>query len=124
MGLCSVGSIVMLTLGILLAPLVTKAQPRAKIPQVGFLRHGRQADAPLQRRLDEFRQGLCELGYIEGQNLLLEVRYSEGHLDRLPELAAEFVRLPVDVPGGPWGRGRPGRQGRHQHHPHCDGAHE
>jgi putative ABC transport system substrate-binding protein len=97
MGLCSVGSIVMLTLGILLAPLVTKAQPRAKIPQVGFLRHGRQADAPLQRRLDEFRQGLRELGYIEGQNLLLEVRYSEGHLDRLPELAAEFVRLPVDV---------------------------
>jgi putative ABC transport system substrate-binding protein len=97
MGLCSVGSIVMLTLSILLAPLVTEAQPRAKIPLVGFLRHGRQADAPLQRRLDDFRQGLRDLGYLEGQNLLLEVRYSEGRLDRLPELAAELVRLPVDV---------------------------
>jgi putative tryptophan/tyrosine transport system substrate-binding protein len=89
--------LITLTLGILLAPLVTEAQPRMKIPQVGFLRHGRQADAALQRRLDEFRQGLRELGYIEGQNLVLEVRYSEGRLDRLPELAAEFVRLPVDV---------------------------
>jgi putative tryptophan/tyrosine transport system substrate-binding protein len=89
--------LITLTLGILLAPLVTEAQPRMKIPQVGFLRHGRQADAALQRRLDEFRQGLRELGYIEGQNLVLEVRYSEGRLDRLPELAAEFVRLPLDV---------------------------
>jgi putative ABC transport system substrate-binding protein len=87
----------MLTLGILLAPLVTEAQPHATIPRVGFLRHGRQADAPLQRRLDAFRQGLRELGYLEGQNLLLEVRYSEGRFDRLPELAAELVRLPVDV---------------------------
>jgi hypothetical protein len=47
MGLCSVGSIVMLTLGILLAPLVAEGQPRAKLPQGGFLRHGRQADIPL-----------------------------------------------------------------------------
>jgi ABC-type uncharacterized transport system substrate-binding protein len=95
--LCSVGYLVILTLAILVAPLVPEARPRAQIPQVGFLRHGRQADAPLQRRLEEFRQGLRDLGYIEGQNILLEVRYSEGRLDRLPELAAEFVRLQVDV---------------------------
>ena len=94
---CSVGSLVTLALGFLVVPLAPEAQPRAKIPRVGFLRHGRQADAPFQRRLDEFWQGLHDLGYIEGQNILLEVRYSEGRLDRLPELAAEFVRLQMDV---------------------------
>ncbi len=97
MRLATVGVIITLALGILGVPLVPDAQPHTKIPQVGFLRHGRQADASLQRRLEEFRQGLRELGYIEGQNILLEVRYSEGDLDRLPELATEFVRLPVDV---------------------------
>ena len=93
----TVGAIITLALGILGVPLVPAAQPHATIPLVGFLRHGHQADVALQRRLDEFRQGLRELGYIEGQNIRLEVRYSEGALDRLPELAAEFVRLPVDV---------------------------
>jgi putative tryptophan/tyrosine transport system substrate-binding protein len=86
-----------LVLSLLAVPLAAEAQRVAKIPRVGFLRHGHQADAPLQRRLDDFRQGLRELGYMEGQHLLLEVRYSEGHLDRLPALAAELVRLPVDV---------------------------
>ena len=96
-GLCSVGSIIMLTLGILGVPLVTEAQPRTKIPQVGFLHHSRQADEPWFRRLEEFRHGLRDLGYVEGQSILLEVRWAEGHIDRLPELAVEFVRLPVDV---------------------------
>ena len=86
-----------LVLSLLAVPLAAEAQRVAKIPRVGFLRHGRQADAPLQRRLDDFRQGLRELGYMEGQPLLLEVRYSAGHLDRLHALAAELVRLPVDV---------------------------
>jgi len=45
----------------------------------------------------EFRQGLRDLGYIEGQNIRFEFRSAEGHLDRLPELAAELVRLKVDV---------------------------
>src|SRR5713101_4474495 len=97
MWLRTVGCIVTFALGMLVASHTIEAQPRAQLPLVGFLRHGRQADAPLQRRLDEFRQGLRDLGYLEGQNILLEVRYSEGLLDRLPELAAEFVRLQVDV---------------------------
>jgi hypothetical protein len=97
MRLTTVGAIITLALGILGVPLMPDAQPHTKIPLVGFLRHGRQADAALQRRLDAFRQGLRELGYIEGQNIRLEVRYSEGSLDRLPALAAEFVRLPVEV---------------------------
>lgn len=97
MGLYSVGLLVTLYLGILLTPPVAEAQLHSTMPRVGFLRHGRQTDARLRKRLDAFRQGLRELGYIEGQNLHLEVRYSEGHIDRLPELAVEFVRLPVDV---------------------------
>jgi len=97
MWLRTVGCIVTFALGMLVASHTIEAQPRAQLPLVGFLHHGRQADAPLQRRLDEFRQGLRDLGYLEGQNILLEVRYSEGLLDRLPELAAEFVRLQVDV---------------------------
>ncbi len=97
MWLRTIGCIVTLALGILVAPLVTEAQRRTKIPQVGFLHNSRQADEPRFRRLEEFRQGLHDLGYVEGQNILLEVRWSEGHLDRLPELAAELVRRQVDV---------------------------
>jgi putative ABC transport system substrate-binding protein len=88
---------VTLALGMLVAPLATEAQAPGKVPRVGVLRHSRQADEPRLGRLGEFRHGLRDLGYVEGQNLLLEVRYSEGRLERLPELAAELVRLPVDV---------------------------
>ena len=47
--------------------------------------------------LDTFRQGLLELGWIEGQNIVIDYRFAEGRLDRLPDLAAELVRLKVDV---------------------------
>jgi putative ABC transport system substrate-binding protein len=95
---CSVlGCIVTLALGILIAPLAIEAQSPGKAPRVGFLRHARQVDEPRQGRLEEFRHGLRELGYIEGQNILLEVRYTEENTDRLAELAAEIVRLKVDI---------------------------
>ena len=51
----------------------------------------------LAARSEAFRQGLRELGYVEGKNILIEWRSTEGKLDRLPALAAEFVRLKVDV---------------------------
>jgi putative tryptophan/tyrosine transport system substrate-binding protein len=74
---------------------VEAQQPAAKVPRVGYLSPAsRTADAP---RLEAFRQGLRELGYVEGKNINIEYRYAEGASEQLPELAEEFVRLKVDV---------------------------
>ena len=70
-------------------------QQPAKVPRIGFL--GATSPSAISARLDAFRQGLRELGYVEGKNILIEYRYAEGKLDRLPVLAAELVRLKVDV---------------------------
>ena len=73
----------------------TEAQPPTTIPRIGFLiTSSPSAIAP---RMDAFRQGLRELGYVEGKNIVIESRYAEGKFDRLPALAAELVRLKVDV---------------------------
>jgi putative tryptophan/tyrosine transport system substrate-binding protein len=93
---CStVGVIVTLTLSLLAAPLATDAQPAGKVYRIGRLSSG----SPIgpNATLEPFRQGLRELGYIEGQNLVIEYRYAEGREERLPDLAAELVRLQVDV---------------------------
>jgi putative tryptophan/tyrosine transport system substrate-binding protein len=80
---------------------VAEAQQPAKVPRVGFL----SATSPptIAARTDAFRQGLRELGYGEGKNIVIEFRYAEGKVDRLPALAAELVRLKVDaiVTAGP-----------------------
>jgi putative ABC transport system substrate-binding protein len=82
-------------LGFLLAsPLVAQAQPAVKVPRVGFLFGG--APGP-SGEVDAFRRGLRELGYIEGQNIAIEYRFARGQVERFPELAAELVRLKVDV---------------------------
>ncbi len=71
------------------------AQQAPKIAKIGYPGPGTPATAgPL---LDAFRQGLRELGYVEGKTFVLEVRHSEGRFERLPELARELVRLKVDV---------------------------
>jgi putative ABC transport system substrate-binding protein len=75
-------------------PLVAHAQQPAKVPRVGFLFYGSPGPAP---EVDAFRQGLRELGYIEGQNITVEYRYARGRVAQLPELAAELVRLDPDV---------------------------
>jgi putative ABC transport system substrate-binding protein len=91
----AVGCIVTLTLSLLAAPLATTAQPRGKIPRVAVLEPTSQArPAPC---LFAFQQGLRDLGYVEGQTILLDYRYGEGHVDRLPALAAELVQLAPDV---------------------------
>jgi ABC-type uncharacterized transport system substrate-binding protein len=86
--------LVTLALGFLVAPLATEAQQPVKIPRIGVL-----SPAPPGPRavLDAFRQGLRDLGYVEGQNVLLEYRYANSQLDRLPALAAELVQRNPDV---------------------------
>jgi ABC-type uncharacterized transport system substrate-binding protein len=74
---------------------VAQAQQPTKVPRIGF-----QLDAPVSAvaaRIEAFRQGLRDLGYIEGKNVIIEWRSSEGKIERRNELAAELVRLRVDV---------------------------
>jgi putative ABC transport system substrate-binding protein len=84
-----------LTLGILAPALGAEAQQTKKVPRIGFL--SAPAPSTISARIEAFRQGLRELGYVEGQNIVIEYRYAEGKFDRLPDLAAELVRLKVDV---------------------------
>jgi len=81
--------------GVLAAPLVADAQPAGKVYRVGYLIAASLTANPRVR--EAFRQGLRDLGWIEGQNTVIEYRSAEGRLDRLPDLAAELVRLKVDV---------------------------
>jgi putative tryptophan/tyrosine transport system substrate-binding protein len=93
MWFCTFGLIVTLT--ILAVPLSPKAQSPAQVPRIGWLSLGASSGNPYL--LDAFRQGLRDLGWVEGQNLAIESRYAEGQPDRLADLAAEFVQLKVDV---------------------------
>ena len=71
------------------------AQQAKKIPRIGFLASvSASSDAD---RIEAFRQGLRELGYVEGQNVTIEYRWADGRFEQLPDLAAELVRLKVDV---------------------------
>jgi putative tryptophan/tyrosine transport system substrate-binding protein len=79
-------------LGIVLAPGPSAAQQEAKLPRVGVIFNGGPGPA-----LDQFRQGLGQLGYIEGRNIAIEPRFAQGQLDRLSDLAADLVRLDVNV---------------------------
>jgi putative ABC transport system substrate-binding protein len=82
-----------LTLSLLVAPLVADAQPSAQVARIGYLSVAGGAGSPL---VEAFRQGLRELGYVEGHNVTMAFRTAEGS-ERLPALAAELVQLPVDV---------------------------
>jgi ABC-type uncharacterized transport system substrate-binding protein len=89
--------------GALLAVAVTaEAQQQKKIPRIGYLRLPDKTTVSAYR-IDSFRQGLRQLGYAEGKGFVIEERFAGGKLDRLNELAAELVRLKVDVivTGGP-----------------------
>jgi len=76
-------------------PLAARAQQPAKVPRVGWIWLGRSAGNPTE--VAGFRQGLKELGYIEGQNIVVDYRFGEGRTDRLADLAAELVQLRPDV---------------------------
>ncbi len=83
-----------LGLGLLAAPFTAEAQQAAKVARIGYLA-GNLATSP--HLLEAFRQGLRDLGYVEGRNVVIEYRDAEGKLERLPALAAELVALKVDV---------------------------
>ena len=85
----------MLALAILVASLATEAQQPTKVPRIGVLLP--ISDPERTRNLEAFRQGLRDLGYVEGQSIALEYRFADGKVERLPELAAELVRLKVDM---------------------------
>jgi putative ABC transport system substrate-binding protein len=84
--------IITLALGILVAPLATHAQPVGKIPRIGIL-----GANDMEVTFGAFRQGLRALGYVEGQNILMEWRFTEGRYDLMPSFLAELVRLNVDI---------------------------
>jgi len=90
-----VALVAVLAVSLLAAPLAVDAQQAGKVPRIGFLGMTSPSDRP--PLLDAFRQRLRELGWVEGQNIVIDYRYAEGRVDRLPDLAAELVRLKVDL---------------------------
>jgi putative ABC transport system substrate-binding protein len=89
---------IILAVGFLAVPLMAWAQPAATLPRIGYLAPGSGVPSyATPYRLDPFRQGLRQGGYIEGQNVIVEYRFASGRLERLAELAAELVKLKVDV---------------------------
>jgi putative ABC transport system substrate-binding protein len=86
-----------LALALFAAPLVAGAQQPGKIPTIGYLSQFSTSAGPRSPGHEAFLQGLRELGYVEGKNIAIEYRFTEGKNDRLPELAAELARLKVDI---------------------------
>ena len=89
-------AVVLLALGV-----TAEAQQAKKVPRIGFL-SGFSSSSD-RKRIEAFRQGLRELGYVEEKNIVIEYRYAEGKLDRVPTLVADLVGLKVEilVSGGP-----------------------
>jgi ABC-type uncharacterized transport system substrate-binding protein len=87
--------IVALTLGTLAAPLAADAQQAAKVPRIDVLHPGTPAGS--SHLFEAFKQGLREHGYVEGQSIILERRFGEARVERISDIAAELVRIKVDV---------------------------
>jgi putative ABC transport system substrate-binding protein len=82
-------------LAFLAAPFVAQAQQPSKVLRIGFL--GTDSLAGTANRLEAFRQGLRDLGYVEGRNITIEYRWADGKVERFPDFAADLVGLKVDV---------------------------
>src|SRR5436309_4816265 len=81
---------------LLLTGLPAQAQQATKMPRIGYVSGSGDRKTP-GPSVEAFRQGLRDLGYVEGKNILVEFRYAEGNLDGIPTLVAELVQLKVDV---------------------------
>ena len=90
-----IGLAVILTVSLVLAPLVAEGQQAGKMYRIAFL--GSTSPSGYASQMKAFRGGLRDLGYVEGGNLVIEFRWAQGKYERLPELAAELVRLKPDV---------------------------
>jgi len=77
--------------------IVEAQQPAGKVPRIGFLTNVSASDPATSLRFDSFREGLRDLGYVEGKTIMIDSRYAEGRPERLPELAEGLIRLNVDV---------------------------
>jgi putative tryptophan/tyrosine transport system substrate-binding protein len=89
-------SVCLLITTLLLTVSFAEAQQQTKVPRIGYLLAAGDANNP-GPYVAAFRQGLRELSYIEGKNILVEYRYLEGKRDRIPGLVAELLQLKVDV---------------------------
>jgi ABC-type uncharacterized transport system substrate-binding protein len=88
-------SSILFVMVLLAVGVIAEAQQPKKVPRIGYLTAG--SLSAQSARIEAFRQGLRELGFVEGKNIVIELRFAEGKLDRQSELAAELVRLKVDV---------------------------
>jgi putative ABC transport system substrate-binding protein len=96
------------------------AQQPKKVPRIGYLSPGTSSN--VAARTEAFRQGLHDLGYVDGKNIVMEWRHADGKLDHLPAFAAELVRLKVEVivtGGSASTRAAPGNN---LYHSHCHDA--
>src|SRR5262245_64179566 len=84
---------ILIAVVLLAVAVIAEAQQPRKISTIGFMRGGSPTDA----EVEAFRQGLRELGYIEGKNIIIEFRNTDGNTDRFSTVAAELVRLKVDI---------------------------
>jgi putative tryptophan/tyrosine transport system substrate-binding protein len=90
-----IGLAVVLVVTLMLAPLAAEGQQAGKMYRIAFL--GSTSPSGYASQMKAFREGLRDLGYVEGRNLVIEFRWAQGKYERLPELAAELVRLKPDV---------------------------
>jgi putative ABC transport system substrate-binding protein len=93
--------------GLLVAPLAAEAQQAGKVYRIGYISNSPPSTPETSRIYEAFRQGLLERGWVEGQNAVIEWRFAEGRMERFPDLAADLMRLKVDIVvtlGGPAAR--------------------
>ena len=93
----TIASVIALSLGVFAAPLAAGAQQAGKVFRIGVLGSTPPTTPEISRVVGAFPQGLRDLGYVEGRNLIIEWRWAEGRVERFPDFAVELVRLKVDV---------------------------